>query len=435
MRFRLSSEITIRSSESTVRTDIPFFLYFVLMYPFYVYTYVQLGLQLALIGYVLFVRMKKWHGEIPGNVTRNILRLTAWFGLFMAVAMLSTTWAVYVKEGSSTLLTLFRIYAIGVTMYLYMDDYYTVLSVIRSLVMAMLVLGVVIFLRTPLSAYGNAGSDGFGRVIHMHRNTVGAIFAFLAPLCYVKGKTIGLRFSRLAAVFCAVVVVCTGSRTAIIQLPLFAFFELMISKTDAEKVRKIMYICAAGVLFLFASRYIPYLKTMVWNRLDSIYQTLIGSGKNYDSSANSRFQYIKLGWIMFKTKPLLGYGVDGFYVMTGKIKELDGETLRQLYSHCNYAEIGSCFGLLGLAVWYIPVLKILKTSFEWRHKSDMMKFVCASWLTFLVMDWGRIPWEMHHTMYLLFLMNALYYAEIDQLKRFYGNNSPGASVRKIRFEL
>ena len=90
-----------------------FFIYFTGMALFFTKTYIQLALQLGILAYVAYYVLSS-KLSFNKDVKQNLTFLLAWFGVFTLFAKLSESWAYSTKAEGNTVLTLFRILAIGI---------------------------------------------------------------------------------------------------------------------------------------------------------------------------------------------------------------------------------------------------------------------------------------------------------------------------------
>ena len=111
---------------------------------------------------------------------------------------------------------------------------------------------------------------------------------------------------------------------------------------------------------------------------------------------------------MFAEKPIMGYGVDGFFCYLRDIEYVNGYYVPPRYSHCNFTEIAANFGLVGLAIWYIPMFSIIVDSFKLRRKTPGMNMVFITLTSMVILDYARIPWANHLGMYTYFCIILIY---------------------------
>lgn len=406
----MKSEVKLKLSGA----DIAFTIYFTLMFCLYTITYIQLALQVGIIVYVLFSRFK-----ISMSVVKNELYLLRWFGLLTLLSIVSAQWAYSVKPDSNTNLTLFRILVIGVALFLYVNSYERAVAVLKSYIIASVVMGAVALVTTPLAQYGQSSEGGFGVAIGQQRNTIGAVMVFTAFMSYILFKNGKFPFGKFYCAFSVFTLLCTGSRGAYLQLIIVILIYVFLQNDLRKLIPYILGILIAVPIILVIIRYIPFLYETIWVRIENMFLTVTGADVDADTSAQGRALYKVLAGEMFRNRPWLGYGVDGFYCMLRDVQFVNGVYLPPVYSHCNYAELASCYGLVGLVVWYIPVIQNLIGSFLNRKTSNTMMGIFAMLASMIILDYARIPWSAHISMYYYFCLFLLYfYSDKDKTKAF-----------------
>lgn len=142
----------------------------------------------------------------------------------------------------------------------------------------------------------------------------------------------------------------SGSRSALV-LP-FVFwgaYHLFYKQNFIRLAKVILLIALCGIITIVATQKNPILYNVVGKRIE----TLVDNKKE-DESATERAQFKSLAWEIWTKHPIFGVGCHGF----GKINE--SQIGRNVYSHCDYAEIFSCYGLVGAILFYGPFFLLLK---------------------------------------------------------------------------
>ncbi len=389
-------------------TDIAFFIYFTMMALFFTKTYIQLAAQLAILVYVVYDNFSGRKYLQKSASMKNVRFLIAWFGIFVLWAFLSKSWAYGIREDTNTLLTLFRILVIGIALFYYVSTYEKAVGVIKAFIYSTLIMAVTVMLTTPLSQYGKAGEDGFGDVIGQQRNAFGAVMTFVIPLCIVLYQYEGFRRGRKLAVFFAFALLCSGSRGAMLQLVIILGLYVVTLPGIIKKFKYMFGAVIIAIIAVIALQNIPYLYETVWVRFINMFATVTGIEETADSSALTRELYKVLAWDMFAEKPILGFGIDGFFCYLRDIEYVNGYYVPPRYSHCNFTEIAANFGLVGLAIWYIPMFSIIVDSFKLRYKTPCMNMVFITLTSMVILDYARIPWANHLSMYTYFCVILIY---------------------------
>ena len=116
--------------DERVRENKMFTFYFVTMFCLYTYTYIQLAIQLFVIAYVIFPIFKS--KKISVKRLRDMKFYLLWFGTFTFLLFISRYWAYDTYSGSKTMITVFRIFIIGCTIYYYIDSQKKTLSILQN---------------------------------------------------------------------------------------------------------------------------------------------------------------------------------------------------------------------------------------------------------------------------------------------------------------
>lgn len=399
-----------------VTPDWAWFLYFAVMFCLYGHTFIQLGIQLFIIGYVIIKQIVNYRITLKENVIRNLTFLTMWLGLLVFLLWISRyTFAEYILSNSNTVLTVFRCFAIGAAMFLYADTSEKAISILQSYALAGVVMGVAVLLTTPLSEYFQAGDEGFGTAIGQHRNQVGAVGAGMTFVCIYLKQYTNFKYGYWLSAFFAVLTLLTGSRGAIIQLLIMFFLIVIVDKNLYKMLTKIIVFVLAIAVVLLLVRNVPILYENIWVRFGDMSSTLSGE-ELADTSTLAREYFKEIAWIMFKQKPILGWGVDGFKSYLIKNPFYKGYFLASVYSHCNFTELAVSLGIVGLLVWYVPTFSIVAKGFKYRDSHPFMKIMFFWLISLIVLDYARIPWTAHITIYQYFLVFLLILLLMNDIK-------------------
>ena len=161
-----------------------------------------------------------------------------------------------------------------------------------------------------------------------------------------------------------------------------------------------------------------YLYDMIWLRIENAINTVLGKDSS-DTSAMGRDFYKAIAFIMFKQKPWIGYGVDGFVCFLRDHPTIMGVYMKPVYSHCNYSELAADFGIVGLLLWYIPIVRIFYWGWQTKSSGYIEGCIYAIFVSIVISDYSRFPWDTHLSMYLLFIIVLL--IRFDFLDKKRGN--------------
>lgn len=388
-----------------VRPDWAWFIYFSVMFCLYMNTLAQFLIQMFIIAYVIIKKMN-FTGTVfrmKKSTIKNIFFFLIWFGSLTLLLYLSTKfWAYSYLTDSKTMMGVFRCFGIGLAMFLYIDSAEKALSVMQSFAYASVIMGIVAILTTSPSQYFQAGEEGFGQVIGQQRNGIGAIGAGMAVVCVYLKRYTDFKYGNYLSAFFAFLTILTGSRGGIIQLLILFILIVIIDKDLFKMITKVIVFAIVLTTFLLIIRNVPILYENIWIRFSDMFST-ITTGDIDDASTQGREFYKEIAFNMYLQKPILGWGLDGFVCYLRDNPTYKGYYIRAVYSHCNYSELMSCLGTVGLIVWYIPTFAILIKGFKFRDCHPLVKIMFFWLLSMIILDYARIPWMAHPSSYQYFL--------------------------------
>lgn len=386
-----------------IRPNKFFTVYFVLMSCFYTNTLIQLAAQLLILAYVFYPFIKS-EFTIKHSKFKNVLFCLVWFGLLTIAFYASKKWAYSVNPESKTMLTMFRILIIGVAIFYYTDSTQRALSILQSFMIGVVAMGILAII-TAIVYRQPFFSTAFGTAIGQHRNQIGAVAAPLFFVCLRLKKNNRFRNGGYFAAFFLILTIITGSRTSILQIAvLWGLYVLLGNANASRKLKNIVIFFFAIIIAAAIVMNVPVLYNQIGQRLYSVIASIIGNDYT-DASVAGRDYYKYIAGIMFRNKPLLGYGLDGFYCyLRDNPFIITGMRLAAVYAHCNYAELAADLGLLGLVIWYMPVLLTLYKGLRKKNYNIFGREMSIVFLSMVLMDYSRIPWETHLVMYLFFII-------------------------------
>lgn len=391
-----------------IKMNIPFFLYFVGMFCLYYITYFQLAIQIILILYFCLLLVKRGL-RVSGPELRRMGGYLLWYGAFALIVFLSRYWAYSTVEDSNTFFVVIRSFAVGGLIYYYADTKEKVLGILKSFIYAFFIMSMVVLATTPISGWGSEFE--FGRLIHMHRNGLGAISSPLIIICYFLYTNYGIRYCNYLSLYFVFFTLIGGSRGAYLQVILIFVVHLLVNEKQLSKrLKNLVVFAAIGLVIIVLMLSIPFLYEVVWLRFGSAISAVLGINMG-DTSAEARVGLQEIATMLFLDRPLLGYGMDGVVCFIRDNPVLLGPDVAPVYSHCNYTEIAACYGIVGLIIWYVPMIVTIVKSYKIRTTSKWASCLFACFLSMNVLDYCRIPWVTHQNMYLLFIVMLLIFYE------------------------
>ncbi|MCH5320250.1 MAG: O-antigen ligase family protein [Eubacterium sp.] len=390
-----------------VKPDWAFFIYFAVIFCLYMNTWIQLGIQLFIIGYVVIKKIIDYRITFKINQIKNVILLILWLGMLALLFYLSTKfWAYSYISGSRTMLGVFRGFALGLVIFIYVDSTEKALSLLQSFAYASVIMGVAALITTSPSQYFQAGEGGFGQVIGQQRNGIGGIAAAMSVASLYLKRYTDFKYGEYLSGFFVVLTVLTGSRGGMIQLLILFVLIVIVDKNLYKMMTKAIVFIFTGAIVLLIMRNVPILYENVWVRFGGLITTLSGKAVA-DTSTQGREYYKEIAFEMFKQRPLLGWGLDGFVCYLRDNPIYNGYYIKAVYSHCNFSELMANLGIAGLIVWYVPTFYVLIKGFKYRDYHPLVKILFFLLTSMIILDYARIPWLHHPSLYNYFIVFLL----------------------------
>lgn len=225
---------------------------------------------------------------------------------------------------------------------------------------------------------------------YLNANVLGmrAAYAIFINIYFIMKRGVRLTDLMIPAAF--VLLAASGSRKAVIMLPLcvgMLFFLKCIDPRDPAKTlfRWLLLLAAFGLTAVLVLR-LPMF-SIVHRRLEGMIAGFRGSGAA-DSSAAMRFRMIELGKRLFLENPIGGVGFSNPRVFAG------AELKFYTYLHNNYIEILAGGGVLGFIVYYSIYFYCICTLLRYRDFQDLEFDLALTFLTvYLILDYGHVSYE------------------------------------------
>ena len=335
-----------------------------------------IGLVLALLTEILPPLMPIHTPELADAffliyfaINRNYSK--AYFRWMIAVTAfftLSFLWSIELWEcywGLRMMITVF-IGALATSCYLKSNPngIYTILKIYLALSMVLLFfilwnvdqLGSGMRLGTQLNdaVFGNEQNRMFNsNVIAM--DLCYAVYVGYILLFQRKTNTLIKLLAIVAGVFVVYVILLTGSRKSLLMLllPLIAFSILQKKKSKTLLTLSIVVgsIVVAGELIMD----IPAFYDVLGKRVEDAINVIIN--KTGGGEDETRWLLVLSGIEWFKEKPILGYGLNNFRVLSDRSSLFMGFNF---YAHNNYVELLVDVGIIGVLIYYSCYFYFLK---------------------------------------------------------------------------
>lgn len=203
--------------------------------------------------------------------------------------------------------------------------------------------------------------------IKYNSNTLGMacalVFLFQIYLLAREKKQYARIFIML---FCLVITLMSGSRKALIVLLSFVFLFVFFYKPK-QRVATILMVVVVLLVMSFLLLNIEPLYRVAGHRIEDTFRTIVFGEAIQESSAKSRDLMIEIGIERFLEKPILGYGLTNFQLLS---------YYRGVYSHNNYIELAISGGAPALIIYYWYYGYIIIKNFT-QYKDDSKRKIRA----------------------------------------------------------
>ena len=244
---------------------------------------------------------------------------------------------------------------------------------LKLVLFALTYMAIVLLIRTPSTVWG---SERVGEIMAMNSNTVGMYCATAWIICLYFGEKKKLYYF-LGGLF-VVIAFFSGSRKALIMV-LMGFCVFWIVKEQGLKKVLNIVVAIAFILIIF-NQIMTNEKfyNVLGYRMEKTIDAFMGEDVQ-DGSADERAFYREHAIDLFKERPLLGYGANGF------VTQLREEGYWHVaYSHCNYTELLVTLGVVGFLLYYSVQIRILiKGIIKYNEQKDLIYLLM---LTYIVVN-------------------------------------------------
>ena len=201
--------------------------------------------------------------------------------------------------------------------------------------------------------------DYFGYSIGFYKNNLGLSLAFnIMLLIYTYIRTKNKKYLLFIPLFMYVILLSNSRKSLIFPILCIIIFLILNSiKNNKLKTKNLLLIISVMLLVLLAVNSIPEIKTRFQSALNTFSSDIMAG----DESAIERRFYRNTSVELFKEKPILGFGVNGFAQYLNSI-----DYSHVAYSHNNWLELLSTLGVVGFCIYYYQYLYIFNKLFKYR---------------------------------------------------------------------
>jgi len=211
-------------------------------------------------------------------------------------------------------------------------------------------------------------------------------------------------FYIFPAIITAIIVLLTGSRTALAFIVLNTVFLIYFKNRSSfmGKLKTTILILLLFLLFYYLIFNVPIFYMVIGRRIENIIDIFRNEGTK-DASILERSYMIKFGIEKFIEKPILGYGIVNYLVLLGN------EINKRGYAHNNYIELLIGVGIIGTVIYYLmyvfSLFKLIKLKIE-LYKNIKYLFI-SLFLSILITGYSDVYYYDKHFYILLAMASVL----------------------------
>jgi O-antigen ligase len=179
-------------------------------------------------------------------------------------------------------------------------------------------------------------------------------------------------------------------------------FEIIRSKNPLKLIRNICIPTLLVACLCIAFLKVDFLNQLFGINFTSMINGLFKTGGSVDSSTFARLNRISRGIDWFSGKPVLGYGVENYSVLSGIYKEgFDG------IADNNYIEILVDLGIIGFIVYYSFLIGLFIKGIR-KSKDNIIYVVSATLvITLLLSDFGACNYKSAVSMLIIAVADSI----------------------------
>ena len=235
------------------------------------------------------------------------------------------------------------------------------------------------------------GRLGKGTEINSNMLSILCVYGLVLSLYLRKTDKLAKYAAWFRVCFYMLSILLTGSRKGLLMAVLaIAIIQFVLEK---RKLARNTLVGIGIVVFVYVLiMNVEFLYNVIGVRVESMLGMLSGK-QTEEASLNDRMRLVELGLRYIKEKPWTGYGYDCFKLISGmgpNGKVPVGSV--GFYSHNNYIELLFGGGIIGLALYYIPILYLLKELLKGLRKNTCMPYFLAMVVSQLAVEYARVTY-------------------------------------------
>lgn len=338
--------------------------------------YSNLTLIILAVPIIIYIMMKR-------KITIGSYNLYSFF--YIVFSSLSLNYSISTVEASNKLRTISLIFGLTILIYNYIDGEEKLELALKFIAWS----GILTCIYLIISTGGVqllqelAKSERIGDQIGQVNTfgfylTISTLISFYFALYKKKSKYLFI------SIVCFIFALISGSRKALIGC-FIGVAMLIVLRTKRKRIASILLSIIFFVIVFYIISNIPIFKVV----MDRFYTMLnIFSEQETDASTEIRRDLIIAGWMAFKARPMMGYGLDNSrFIMQALIG-------RGVYTHNNYMEILVNSGVIGFIIYYIPIVLYMSylSTEVWVKKNEKLVIYFVISLVYIILDFGMVSY-------------------------------------------
>ena len=293
-------------------------------------------------------------------------------------------------------------------------------GILKALITSSIAAAFYAIVNTPLYKWTSISNFFLGDYGLNNHNTLGMFAAMCSALCfYFIMKKAGVRYYILLAAE-LIIVVLSGSRKGFFLAAFCIAAVYVLSERNIKFIRNIILVL---ILMIVAYLFLIYNETLyniAGKKLQVLITNIFIDNNATDGSIEERRYFITQAMYLFSQHPLIGVGINGFRSYMDQIGYY-----HVTYSHCNYTELLSNYGIIGFLLYYLLKVKVIVKGMSTIRKNNL--FSLLSWIFLLALaitEYGAVS---YYSVWMQLFWTITYYVvtkqEVseDSLKISYNN--------------
>lgn len=293
-------------------------------------------------------------------------------------------------------LTLNAMMIFAVLQYVLMqEDIFKILRILEFSILTTALVVVLLSLGTITQGRLASGTEMNANMLSML-----CVYGFILTIYLYKIQKIVFASFLAREIFYLVSILLTGSRKGLIMVVLALVLINVVGGTK-KLIRGVVIGAVAVVILYVLVMNVPLLYDIMGVRIESLL-VLLTEGSTDEGSLENRQELVEIGLAYIKERPWTGYGLDCFKMITGFGTGGNvGAGQAGYYSHNNYVELLFGVGIVGLVLFYIPILSLLKKILKNLKKHVCVRYLFAILVTKLAVEYAYVSYYNRMDAYLL----------------------------------